>query len=219
MNPSPDITRYLILGILWLGWCCLHSALIAPGVTAYIQHHHQKLIRYYRLLYNAIAIVTLMPVLGFTIHIQTEPFFRWIGLARLGQICMLLTALYLFWAGARNYDVLQFLGLRNLQADDTCSLISEDCQLENKGVLNIVRHPWYAGGILIIWTRNIDGTALVTNIILTAYFIVGAWLEERKLLRQFGVTYQNYQQNVSMLFPSIWLHGKFISQNKTDLSR
>jgi len=70
-----------------------------------------------------------------------------------------------------------------------------------------------------IWTRNLDWTALVTNIILTGYFIIGAWLEVRKLLRQFGVAYQTYQKNVSMLFPSIWLHGKFISQNKTDLSR
>ncbi len=208
MKPSPDIIRYLVLGVLWVGWCCLHSALIAPGVTAYIQRRHQNLTRYYRLLYNAIAIITLIPLLGFTAHLQAEPFFRWNGLARLGQICMLLTALYLFWAGARNYDVLQFLGFRNLQADDTCSLISEGCQLENKGVLNIVRHPWYTGGILIIWTRNLDWAALVTNIILTGYFIVGAWLEERKLVRQFGDTYRTYQQNVSMLFPAKWLYAK-----------
>jgi protein-S-isoprenylcysteine O-methyltransferase Ste14 len=214
MNPSPDNTRYLLLALLWLGWCCLHSALIAPGVTAYIQRRHQKLTRYYRLLYNAIAIITLIPVLGITAHLQADPFFRWNGLARLGQICMLLTALYLFWAGARNYDVLQFLGFRNLQTDDNCSLISEDCQLENKGILNIVRHPWYTGGILIIWTRNIDGTVLVTNTILTGYFIVGAWLEERKLVRQFGDTYRTYQQNVSMLFPTKWLRNKLFRESK-----
>ncbi len=214
MKLSPDMTRYLVLGILWLGWCCLHSLLIAPGVTAYVQRRHQKLAHYYRLLYNAIAIITLIPVLGFSAHLQAEPFFRWNGLARLGQLCMLLTALYLFWAGARNYDVLQFLGLRNLKADEACSLISEDCQLENKGILSVVRHPWYAGGILIIWTRNLDYTALVTNSILTGYFIVGAWLEEKKLLRQFKDTYRTYQQNVSMLFPAKWLREKLFRKNK-----
>jgi len=217
MNPSPDKTPYLILALLWLGWCSLHSALITPGVTLYIQRHRLKLTRYYRLLYNAVAIITLIPVLGYTAHLQTEPFFRWNGIARLGQICMLLTALYLFWAGARNYDVLQFLGFRNLQTDDTCSIISEDCQLENKGVLNIVRHPWYAGGILIIWTRNLDWTALVTNIVLTGYFIVGAWLEERKLLQQFSGTYRTYQQNVSMLFPSKWLRAKLFGSHKNQI--
>jgi methanethiol S-methyltransferase len=147
-------------------------------------------------------------VLWLSLHLQTEPFFRWSGLARMGQIGMLLAAFYLFWAGSRNYDLLQFLGFRNLHADDTCSLVSADCQLEKTGVLGIVRHPWYAGGILIVWTRNLDGSALVTNIVLTGYFMIGAWLEERKLLRQFGDTYRSYQRDVSMLFPAKWLQDK-----------
>jgi hypothetical protein len=37
---------------------------------------------------------------------------------------------------------------------------------------------------------------------------VGSFLEERKLVREFGDKYQEYQQAVSMLFPWRWLKAK-----------
>ena len=96
MNAPNGIASHLVLAGVWIVWCCMHSALIAPGLMAYVQQHHPKQTRYYRLLYNVIAVMTLIPVLGFSLHLQTEPFFRWSGLARMGQIGMLLAAFYLF---------------------------------------------------------------------------------------------------------------------------
>ena len=72
------------------------------------------------------------------------------------------------------------------------------------GVLKIVRHPWYSGGIAIIWARDITAAVLVTNITLTLYFIAGAFLEERRLVKQHGVLYQRYQTKVDMFFPWRW---------------
>ena len=86
--------------------------------------------------------------------------------------------------------------------------LREDCSLDIKGMLGIVRHPWYSGGILIVWARNLDVTAIITNLVITAYFIVGAFLEERKLLAEFGAEYKNYQRSVSMLFPLKWAARK-----------
>ena len=208
MNPSPNMYSFLILASIWIVWCSLHSALIAPSVTTYIQKHLPRLSRYYRLFYNLVAVFTLGPVIVYSIYLGSTPFFRWGGIVRLVQAGMLLTAVYLFWAGARHYDLLQFLGFRNIQTEDACSLISENCELETTGILGVVRHPWYAGGILVLWARNLDGSALVINIVLTCYFVFGAWLEERKLLIQFGDAYRTYQREVSMLFPIKWLRVK-----------
>ncbi len=72
------------------------------------------------------------------------------------------------------------------------------------GVLKIVRHPWYSGGIAIIWARDVTAAVLVTNVILTLYFIVGAFLEERRLVRQYGALYQRYQSKVDMFLPWRW---------------
>jgi protein-S-isoprenylcysteine O-methyltransferase Ste14 len=37
--------------------------------------------------------------------------------------------------------------------------------------------------------------------------VVGAFLEERKLVRIFGEEYRDYQQKVSMFIPVKWLGG------------
>ena len=46
-------------------------------------------------------------------------------------------------------------------------------------------------------------------LILTVYLIIGTFLEERKLVYEFGDQYRNYQKQVSMLLPLKWLNLKF----------
>jgi protein-S-isoprenylcysteine O-methyltransferase Ste14 len=46
---------------------------------------------------------------------------------------------------------------------------------------------------------------ILMNLVLTGYFLVGAILEEKKLLAEFGEEYRGYQRDVSMLFPFKWL--------------
>jgi protein-S-isoprenylcysteine O-methyltransferase Ste14 len=63
--------------------------------------------------------------------------------------------------------------------------------------------------MMIIWARELDLSAIITNVILTGYFIVGAVLEERKLSVEFPEAYKEYQKKVSMFFPSRWLRSKW----------
>ena len=62
---------------------------------------------------------------------------------------------------------------------------------------------------MITWARDLDGSAIVTNVILTGYFIVGTLLEERKLSVEFPEAYKEYRQKVSMLLPFEWLKSKW----------
>ena len=41
------------------------------------------------------------------------------------------------------------------------------------------------------------------HLVLTAYFIIGSILEERRLLARFGDAYREYQQRVPMLIPRL----------------
>jgi len=72
----------------------------------------------------------------------------------------------------------------------------------------MVRHPWYTGGLLLIWAQKMDRPILMMSLILSVYFIVGALLEERKLRRIYGQVYRDYQHEVSMFFPFKWLKKK-----------
>lgn len=157
--------------------------------------------RYYRLLYNLFAVVSLAPVLAYTFSLRGPTLVAWQGVWKVVTLVLGAAALSLFWAGARRYDFLQFFGLRQIRRENACSALSGDCSLDTGGVLSLVRHPWYTGGLLVIWVRPLDLAAIVTNLVLCGYLVVGALLEERKLKALFGAAYEDYRQRVSMFFP------------------
>jgi protein-S-isoprenylcysteine O-methyltransferase Ste14 len=201
--------RYLLLALFWSAWCFLHSALISLRVTAYLKRRLEDRFRFCRLVYNGFALVTLVPVSWYAYRIRTAALFSWNGYWRVGQVLLLVVSLFLFVEGARRYDGQAFLGLRQVKRSDGCTGLTETCELDTRGILGVVRHPWYAGGMMIIWARPLDLSAFVTNLILTGYFIVGAFLEEHKLSIEFPETYKEYRRKVSMFFPYLWLKSKF----------
>jgi protein-S-isoprenylcysteine O-methyltransferase Ste14 len=197
--------KIFMLAVLWIIWCALHSGMISVTATGYLKRWLGTRFRIYRLIFNLVALVTVIPVMAYGQWLRGPMLFRWEGVLILFQVILLISALLLFLAGARHYDLLQFSGLRQLKTGSSHNALTETGELDTTGVLDITRHPWYLGGILIIWTRDIDLSALVTNIILTLYFIVGCVLEERKLLIEYGDVYRRYQEKVSMLIPLKWI--------------
>jgi protein-S-isoprenylcysteine O-methyltransferase Ste14 len=202
------MTEYILLIVLWIAWCALHSALVSLSLTEPLRKRFPYASRYHRIVYNVMAVVTLAPVLLYTFSLRETSIFSWQGPWRFFQVALTVSAMVLFVAGARHYDLFQFLGLRQLKDEKACSVLTDDCSLDTSGVLSLVRHPWYTGGILIIWARPLDTGAILTNLVLTAYFLVGTRLEERKLTAQFGQEYTDYQQRVSMFLPIKWMAGR-----------
>ncbi len=196
-----------LLAALWAMWCALHSLLITPSVKHKIAAYWGDRMRYYRLLYNAVAIVTAAPLVYWGIACRRPSLLVWAGGLRLIQLVLLALAVYLFVAGARNYDAKTMLGLRQLQAGDDCTPPAEGCRLETGGILAVIRHPWYTGGIILLWARDMDAAALAVNIVLSAYLLLGAWLEERKLEAIYGDSYRRYRQQVSAFIPLKWIAG------------
>jgi methanethiol S-methyltransferase len=197
----PNTMSYFLLAALWLGWCALHSALIATPFTSRLRRWVGAAFRWYRLFYNTTAVLTLVPVIIYSQSLKTSPFLVWAGWSRVVQFLMVATATGLFLAGSRRYDLRQFLGLRRIGEENVCLALSESCELKKTGVLGVIRHPWYVGGMLLVWARDLDLSAGITNLVLTGYFVLGAVLEERKLVQGFGEAYRRYQKEVSMFFP------------------
>ena len=197
--------KIFMLAVLWIIWCALHSGMISVTATGYLKRRLGRQFRIYRLIFNLVALVTVIPVMVYEQWLRGPLLFRWEGFLILFQVILLISAIVLFLAGARHYDLLQFSGLRQIKTGSSHNALTETGELDTAGILDITRHPWYLGGILIIWTRDIDISALVTNIILTLYFIVGTVLEERKLLIEYGDDYRRYQEKVSMLIPIKWI--------------
>jgi steroid 5-alpha reductase family enzyme len=193
--------KLLLLAALWTAWCALHSLLISVRATVFLKHRLGDRYRFTRIIFNIFALLSLVPVVAYSHTIAGEPFIRWEGFWRLVQIPMLGLSLWLFAAGARAYDLRQVLGIRQITEHESTGGITRSGGIATSGILGQLRHPWYSGAILLLWSRNIDGAALVTNVVLTAYLIIGTILEERKLALEFGEEYAEYQKRVPMLIP------------------
>jgi protein-S-isoprenylcysteine O-methyltransferase Ste14 len=64
--------------------------------------------------------------------------------------------------------------------------------------------------MMIVWARDLSLLTILINIVITCYFIIGTYLEERKLLRLYGGQYREYQAKVSMFFPYKWLKARIL---------
>ena len=72
-----------------------------------------------------------------------------------------------------------------------------------------VRHPIMLGFVIGFWaTPRMTWGHLLFAVMTTAYILVGVGLEERDLRQTFGGTYDEYRQQVSMLFPRIGMRKR-----------
>jgi protein-S-isoprenylcysteine O-methyltransferase Ste14 len=202
--------EYLILIILWITWCVIHSAMISLTIINYLQTNFGNFYKYYRIFYNLVSLVTFIPIIHYSIDIKSILLFQWKGDMVIVQRTLLLIVIILFILGARKYDMLQLLGIRQIKSEKSHITITEDGGINTSGILSITRHPWYLATIIFVWVYNREMyvSTLIVNGILTIYLIIGTMLEERKLIIELGDPYREYKNKVSMLFPTKWIFSK-----------
>jgi methanethiol S-methyltransferase len=107
--------KYFLLSLLVTAWCVLHSAMISKPVTEYLQRRLGTTFRFYRLFYNLVSLITLVPVFLFVSSVRIEPIFRWDGPLRIIRILLLGTAALLFFLGVSRYDGSRLLGIKQIR--------------------------------------------------------------------------------------------------------
>ena len=199
--------KYLYAAVGWILWCTLHSALISVTVTEYAKRKLGDRFRFYRIFYNVFSLVTFVPLVAYSVSIRGQPVFRWEGPLVIVRCILVVLSLFLFVAGGWHYSLFDFFGIRQVRTKRPSRALSWADTFVASGIHKVIRHPWYLGGIIIFWTGtgNLSLSMILDNLVITSYFIVGTILEERKLVREFGESYREYQKQVSMLLPYKWL--------------
>ncbi|HHL35030.1 MAG TPA: hypothetical protein ENJ30_11760 [Desulfobulbaceae bacterium] len=189
------------LALLWIFWCVLHSLLIAVPVNTRIREKGGFLQGAYRLFYVFFSTATLIPIIWYQYSLPQKLLFSFHGWWHLPQFFLLTYALVLFWYGKKNYDMKYFLGISQWQRYRE-GKAAHSLPFSCSGVLRYVRHPWYSGGMALLWAVGpITDLSLLTKIILSLYLVAGTLLEEHKLRRELGDIYVRYCGLVPMLIP------------------
>lgn len=191
----------IVFLLLWLIYFVLHSVLAADTVKAWFAQKMGTTFRYYRIGYNFVAVVTLLPPLAW--QSTRSPILLWQSNAitvfiAIGLIAAGLVTGYL---AMKNYSVGEFSGLSYLQEQKSTH------RLVTTGLNHYVRHPLYSASLLLISGYLLySGTDIALGLfgIVLAYLLIGSWLEERKLEATFGQPYQLYKKRVKRLIPHIY---------------
>ena len=158
----------------------------------------------YRLLYNLLAVVSLLPVLiagsmvlPHTILWELSWPLNWLFVAI--QLLGLSGLLVSLW----QTDIMRFAGLgqfvRYLRGKVD---VNPEPVLITGGAYKLVRHPLYFFSLLVLWfVPTMTVSLLLFNVAATIYFWVGSGYEERRLLAVFGEQYDTYRKRVPRLLP------------------
>ncbi len=196
-----------LLILLWVGWCVLHSLLITTAVRRWCERQGGFWQGGYRLAYAGISLVTVLPVVWYGQSLPQTALFDPPLWFRLVQVLLLVIALGLFVGGARAHDLGGFLGLRQWR-DYRAGRPSRSCPpctpaaSSPTSVTPGTAAAWPCSG----GCRDSPMSAWSPGLILSAYLLIGARLEERKLIGLHGEAYRDYRRRVPMFFP--WRFGR-----------
>ena len=191
-----------LLLFCWIGYFTLHSILASLAVKRRVAAARPNLMPYYRLAFNILAVLLLLPILWLIYYDHGPMLWRWQGIAAWLANGLALAAIFGFWSTLRSYDMQEFLGFRQLRFH--IRKVEDQEHFHLSRFHRFVRHPWYFFGLVILWTRDMSAALLLSSAIITLYFIVGSRLEEKKLLAYHGDTYRRYMARVPGLMPLPW---------------
>ena len=191
---------HIILVLLWVMFSVLHSLFANEKWKKKVQIVLKKNYKFYRIVYSFFALITLAIVVTYNFSMQS--FLLWnvniieqvIAVACMlscGTIMLLFSRKFFFdLSGA---DVFQKKQLSR-------ELIKTD-------LYKYVRHPLYSATLGFVWSIFLYSplfSNLISCICITAYTIAGIYLEEKKLVYEFGDNYISYRSQTPMLIPKIF---------------
>ncbi len=202
MNYFFEVVTLIILFALY-GF--IHSVLASEKVKILFRKIFGKFIAFYRLGYNLLALIglyfiwDLAPQPSLQIYKLPQPFDY---LILIPQLLALVGMIWCF----KYICFKEFVGLNQIDRffknEYTETDLDENYTLRIEGPYKISRHPIYFFSIIFLMFRAEMNLSYLTMFMsFTAYFYIGSYYEEKKLVRLFGDVYKDYQKNVPRIFP------------------
>jgi protein-S-isoprenylcysteine O-methyltransferase Ste14 len=187
----------LYIFLFLLLWGLIHSLIASLAFKSFLTKLLGKpLMRGYRLFYNIFSVISFLPILYLVAILPDVRLYSipapWSYLMLLGQG---VSAVFMI-VGVLQTDTFYFVGLRQLFEQE------KPAKFVTNGLYRLVRHPLYTAGLLFLWlSPQVTVNSFTMVVAATIYILIGAYFEERKLLREFGEIYAEYKSRTPMLIP------------------
>ncbi|MCK6617217.1 MAG: isoprenylcysteine carboxylmethyltransferase family protein [Cyclobacteriaceae bacterium] len=187
---------HIYLAFVWGAYFFLHSYLASNRAKEFVKKTWPQRASLYRLMYVAMSTIGLAGIGWLLRSIPNRFYFSPSPVLQVSGIILLVAGAVVITLSFRQYSFTGFIGLRN-DASDT---------LQTKGLLKYVRHPIYAGTILMVLgygALSPTSPVLVSALCIFIYLPIGMHLEERKLIALYGNAYRDYCNRVPAVFPKL----------------
>lgn len=181
----------------------IHSVLASHRTKEWVAKWwgQERYNRFYRLFFSIQAAVLFVPVLLLVVILPDQIIYRipspWVYLTTTLQILAVFGILHTIMLTG----MLRFTGV--LQAVNPAQA-QKPVALVKRSLYRWVRHPIYTCMFLLVWLVPVmSWNILALNIGISFYNVLGARLEERKLLQEFGKDYEEYRKRTPFIIPGL----------------
>lgn len=195
----------MMMVIYFVFFAAVHSLLADSAAKRAARHTvGEAANRWYRLAYVALAVIMVLPffyiLIGFSdriLYVVRAPW-RWLMMA--GQALSAISLLVSLHQTGISY----FLGLSQISERRGENAEGSEGGLVTDGFYCHLRNPLFFFGALFLWLFPVMTINLLTfNLLATLYFYAGALHEQKSLLEEFGVEYEEYRRKVPMFIPRL----------------
>jgi protein-S-isoprenylcysteine O-methyltransferase Ste14 len=193
------VQREVVVLLATAAYCVIHSLLATDRVKRLaVRLLGDGAPRWYRLGYNAFAVVSLLPLAalvarttGRDVWVIPKPLVYLTSAVQFVCLAGMVWTIRLVGAG----DMAGLGAIRNRPTIAQGGLVI-------RGPYRIVRHPLYSFGLGLIWLAPaMTTTGLVVSLVFSAYLMIGTIVEEHRLVREFGDEYEDYRSRTPRLIP------------------
>jgi protein-S-isoprenylcysteine O-methyltransferase Ste14 len=213
--PLPRIANKMkstcVVALTFISFASLHSLTVSRAFKRAVASAAGEtwMRAYYRLVFTVFS-AAITALAAYVIFSQPDVMYYrpdwYIALpARMLQIA----GVVMLFVAMRPFDIGYFTGVRQSREFAGSGSTGGDMEgikgntLVTTGLYGLVRHPMYLAGILIfLFEPDVTQNNLVLRGLAVLYFVLGALIEERRFLADFGESYREYQKKVPMF--NIW---------------
>jgi protein-S-isoprenylcysteine O-methyltransferase Ste14 len=194
-----SINEHIGLAACWIIFGMVHSIFASDAVKNFIKRIMKNSFKFYRLHYSIVAAVMIVFILYFNFVIATIELWHPSLIEKIMSLVAGIVGLSVMAVCIRKY----FFDLSGI---DVFFKHKTTDSLQVNGLNKYVRHPLYAGTLLFAWSFFFWQpllSNLISCICITLYTLIGAYFEEKRLVKTFGEDYKIYASRVPMIIPKL----------------